>query len=65
MSELIKPASELQRVESGMEDILRWADDGGKMLDSGNRTNSSDTDHAWKRSSQRGASQERFNNDGS
>lgn len=33
MPELIKPVSELQRVESGIEDLLRWADDGGSLLD--------------------------------
>ena len=33
MPELIKPESELKRGESGIEDILRWADDGGKMLE--------------------------------
>ncbi|HSL43735.1 MAG TPA: hypothetical protein VK897_09910 [Anaerolineales bacterium] len=35
MPELIKPEAELQRVEIGIEDILRWADDGGRMLDLG------------------------------
>lgn len=35
MPELIKPASESQRVESGIEDILRWADDGGQMPEPG------------------------------
>ena len=33
--ELIKP--EWQRAENRIEDLLRWADDGGKMLDLGNR----------------------------
>jgi hypothetical protein len=33
LPELIKPESEWDNTESGMEYILRWADDGGKMLD--------------------------------
>ena len=33
MLEFVKPESEQGRAESVMEDILRWADDGGKMLD--------------------------------
>ncbi len=33
MPELITPESEWPRAESGIEDILRWADDGGNMLD--------------------------------
>jgi hypothetical protein len=33
MPQLIKPESAWERVESGIEDILRWADDGGQMLD--------------------------------
>ena len=40
MPELIKP--EWQRAENGIKDLLRWADDGGKMLDLGNRTAVSD-----------------------
>ena len=35
MPELINPESELPRAEGLIEDILRWADDGGKMLDLG------------------------------
>lgn len=38
MPELIKPESEPEMVESGIEDILRWEDDGGRMLDLRNRT---------------------------
>lgn len=38
MPELIKPEAGLQRIEITMEDILRWADDGGNMLGPGNRT---------------------------
>lgn len=33
MPALIKPEAEWDRTETGTEDILRWADDGGKMLD--------------------------------
>lgn len=33
MPELIKPESERPRAEGLIKDILRWADDGGKMLD--------------------------------
>jgi hypothetical protein len=46
MPELIQPETELQRAESGIEDVLRWADDGGKMLDLRNRTARSDPDDA-------------------
>jgi len=49
MPELIKPASGWERAESGIEDILRWADDGGKMLDLGNRTTRSNLDAALER----------------
>jgi hypothetical protein len=42
MPELIKPASGWERGDRAMEDILRWADDGGKMLDLGKRTTRSD-----------------------
>jgi len=38
MLEALKPESDQARAESAMEDILRWADDGGKMLDVGSRT---------------------------
>ena len=52
MPELIKPESEWQRAESVIDAILRWADDGGQMLDieNGNRTIGSDPDDARKRS---------------
>ena len=33
MPELIKPQSAWPNTESIIEDILRWADDGGNMLD--------------------------------
>lgn len=39
----LKPGSEWDRPENVIEDILRWADNGGRMLDLGNllaRTNS-------------------------
>ena len=42
MPELIKPEPQWMRAESVIEDILRWADDGGKMLDLGSRTARSD-----------------------
>jgi|GEM_PF-5516245 len=42
MPELIKP--EWQRAENGIKDLLRWTDDGGKMLDLGNRNAVSDPD---------------------
>ena len=34
-NELVKPESEQERTRSVIEDILRWADDGGQMLDLG------------------------------
>lgn len=46
MPELIKPESGWQRAENRIEDLLRWADDGGKMLDLGNRNAVSDPDDA-------------------
>ena len=50
MPELIKPESVWERVESGIEDILRWADDGGKMLDLEKRIARSDPEDApeWR-----------------
>jgi len=33
---LVKPESERERTESVIEDILRWADEGGQMIDVGN-----------------------------
>jgi hypothetical protein len=48
MPDLIKPESVWERVESGIEDILRWADDGGKMLDLGNGTTRLTPDTAQK-----------------
>lgn len=53
MPELIKSESELQRVETSLEEILRWADDGGKMLDLGNLTARSKPDDTGKRRNQR------------
>lgn len=46
MPELIKPESEWQRAENGIEDFLRWANDGGNMLDPGNQTAVSDPDES-------------------
>jgi len=34
--ESLKPESEWDRTENAIEAILRWADDGGQMLDLGN-----------------------------
>lgn len=65
MPELIKPASGWERADSVIEDILRWADDGGKMLDLGNRTARSDPQDTRERRSERLMSQEPFDNDGS
>lgn len=65
MPELIKPASGWERADSAIEDILRWADDGGKMLDLGNRTARSDPQDTRERRSERLMSQEPFDNDGS
>jgi hypothetical protein len=53
MPELIKHPSEWPNAESLIEDILRWADDGGKMLDLENYTTPSDLDDTWKRRSKR------------
>lgn len=47
--ESLKPASEWDKTENVIEDILRWADDGGKMLDLGNRPDSSTPDAAANR----------------
>lgn len=49
MPELIRPESVWERVESGVEDILRWADDGGKMLDLETRIARSDPEDAPER----------------
>jgi hypothetical protein len=54
MPELIKPESEWPRAEGLIEDILRWADDGGKMLDLvEHRTARSDPDGAQERKNKR------------
>jgi hypothetical protein len=49
MLELAKPESEWERTESVIEEILRWADDGGQMLDLGNLMAGSglDTAREW------------------
>jgi hypothetical protein len=47
MPELVKPESE--RTESVIEDILRWADDGGQILDLGNLMAGSGPDTARER----------------
>jgi hypothetical protein len=50
MLELAEPESEWERMESVIADILRWADDGGKMLDPvEDRTAGSNPDMARER----------------
>ena len=49
MPELIKPESEWERTEGVIEDLLRWADDGGNMLDLERRAARSDPDTARER----------------
>jgi hypothetical protein len=49
MPELIKPESVWERVDSGIEDLLRWADDGGNMLDLEKRRARSDPEDAQER----------------
>ena len=54
MPELIKPESEWPRAEHLLEDILRWADDGGKTLDLvEHRSARADLDHAQERKNPR------------
>lgn len=53
LPELIKPESEWHTAESAMEGILRWADDGGQMLDLEKRTARSDSEDARKRENER------------
>ena len=53
MPELIQPASDWRRAESVMEDILRWADDGGKMFDLENGTIRAEPDAAREQRNKR------------
>lgn len=53
MPELIKPESEWKGAEGLIEELLRWADDGGKMLDLESQTTRSDSDDTWKRRNKR------------
>jgi hypothetical protein len=53
---LIKPDSGWDRARGGIEDILRWADDGGKMLDLGKRTTRSNPDTPQERATNDGMS---------
>jgi hypothetical protein len=62
---LIKPESVGEIADRAIEDILRWADDGGKMLDLGSRTTRSDPQDARERRNQERMSQEKLDNDGS
>ena len=52
MPELVRTESEREKTESVIRDILRWADDGGKMLDLGNRTTKSRADAAQERANE-------------
>jgi hypothetical protein len=53
LPELIKPESGWPKAESVIEDILRWADDGGKMLDLENHATRPDLEDTWKRRTKR------------
>ena len=44
----VKPSSQWEKVETMIKDILRWADDGGRMLDQRNRTAKSNAEAARK-----------------
>lgn len=44
MPDLVMPESEGEKTESIVRDILRWADDGGKMLDLDSRAAGSEPD---------------------
>ena len=46
MLELVRPESELERSKGVLENILRWEDDGGQMLDAGNPIDRSNPDMA-------------------
>ena len=48
----VKPASKSEKSKSVIENILRWEDDGGKMLDPGNRTARSNADTARERANE-------------
>lgn len=50
--ESLKPESEWDRTENVIEDILRWADDGGQMLDLGNLTARPNLDTAVKQTNE-------------
>lgn len=49
MLKLVRTESEREKTESAIRDILRWADDGGKMLDLGSRKDRSNLDAALAR----------------
>ena len=49
MLELAKPESEWEETESVIEDILRWADDGGQILDLGTIMSGSEPNKARER----------------
>ena len=49
MPELVKPASESEKSKRVIENILRWEDDGGKMLDLWQRMAGSNPDAARAR----------------
>jgi hypothetical protein len=50
--ESLKPESEWDRTQNAIEDILRWADDGGKMLDPVNLIARSKPDVARERTNE-------------
>jgi hypothetical protein len=50
--ESLTPESEWDRTENVIEDILRWADDGGQMLELGNLTARSNPDTAVKQANE-------------
>lgn len=52
MPESVRVESEWEKTESVIRDILRWADDGGKILDLGNRTTRSSPDAAQERANE-------------
>jgi hypothetical protein len=49
ISELVRPESEWEETENTIRDILRWADDGGKMLELRSQKDRSNLDAARAR----------------
>lgn len=48
----VKPSSQWEKAETTIKDILRWADDGGRMLDQRNRMGRSNTEVARKQANE-------------